>query len=537
VKSPDEQSIAGLRKNRNGGRLTVPIFVAVAGIVISVAPRNGVAAESKNASAKPAAPATAASPASTETSGQAEGPTYPFPPNPEEQKRLDQLTKELADSEARARAAEVAAEQALAEERAQRQALKLRLDAMESALATATRRAEAAPPVTTTRTGLTLNGFLQADVAIRQSAQDQLSTAGAPLNSDRFNIRRARIRAALEREYIAGAVEFDGNTTNGPTARILDAEASLRWPAASATDLPLLMATIGAFKIPFGFEVGQSDRDRLFLERSNAERAFFAGEYDLGARLQGGWRFLRYQLAVMNGEPAGETTGFPGRDPNHQKDFVGRVGIDTPIVTQVGIAAGVSALSGTGFHPGTPATKPVINWQDRNQDGMFQSSEVSVTPGKAATPSSNFPRQAIGFDLRLVGRVLPLGETTAYGEFYLAKNLDRAILPADPKVVGRDLNEVGAYVGFTQQLFRHGIVGFRYDYYNPDKDSTDLQAAIAVPQSFIYQTFAFTGALQAAAGRLIIEYDVNTNHLGRDTNGLPTKLRDNAISLRGEVKF
>ena len=534
MNSPDEQSIAGLRNHKDGGRLTVPIFVAVAGIVIGVAPCNASAAESSHVTAKaPAVPAAAP----TETSGAAEGPAYPFPPNPEEEKRLNELTQSLADSEARARAADAEAQRQLAEERAQREALKLRLDTLESSLNAATKRAEATPPVTTARTGLSINGFLQVDTTIRQSAQDQLNTAGAPLNTDRFNIRRARVRAALEREYIVGAVEFDGNTNNGPTARVLDAEASLRWPATSASELPLIMATVGSFKIPFGFEVGQSDRDRLFLERSTAERAFFPGEYDLGARLMGGWRFLRYALAVMNGEPAGETTGFPGRDPNHQKDFVMRLGVETPIVERLGIAAGISALSGKGFHPGTPATKPTIIWQDRNMDGMFESNEVSVTPGVAATPSSNFTRQAIGFDLRLAGRLLPLGETTAYGEVYLAKNLDRGILPADPKSVGRDLNEVGSYFGVTQQICRHGMVGFRYDYYNPDKDSTDLQAAVAVPQSFIYETFAFTGALVARSGRVILEYDVNYNHQGRDPNGLPTNLKDNAITLRGEVKF
>ena len=535
MNSPDEQRIAGLRKNENGGRRTVPIFVAVAGIgiVICAASRTAGAAEDRPAPARTSA-------APTETSGAAEGPAYPFPPNPEEQRRIDTLTKALADSDARARDAQAAAEHALAEQRAQGQALKLRLDAMESALATSARRTESAPPVTTTRLGLSLNGFLQADVAIRQSAQDQLNTANAPLNSDRFNIRRARIRAALDREYVAGAVEFDGNTNNGPAARVLDAEASLRWPARSASELPLLMATIGAFKIPFGFEVGQSDRDRLFLERSTAERAFFPGEYDLGARLQGGWRFVRYQFAVMNGEPAGETSAFPGRDPNHQKDFVGRLGIDTPVVESLSVAIGVSGLSGTGFHPGSPATKPTINWTDRNQDGLFQPTEVSATPGTAATPSSGFTRQAVGADLRLAARLLPLGETTAYGEFYLAKNLDRAIQPADPKSMtgaGRDVDEVGAYVAVTQELSRHAMVGFRYDYYNPDKDSTDKQNAVTVPQTFMYQTFAFTAALQAPSGRLIVEYDVNTNHQGRDPNGLPTNLKDNAVSLRGEVKF
>ena len=35
------------------------------------------------------------------------------------------------------------------------------------------------------------------------------------------------------------------------------------------------MATMGLFKIPFGFEVGQSDRDRLFLERATASARCF----------------------------------------------------------------------------------------------------------------------------------------------------------------------------------------------------------------------------------------------------------------------
>ena len=43
------------------------------------------------------------------------------------------------------------------------------------------------------------------------------------------------------------------------------------------------MGTMGLFKIPFGFEIIQSDRDRLFMERANVMRALFPGEYDAGA--------------------------------------------------------------------------------------------------------------------------------------------------------------------------------------------------------------------------------------------------------------
>ena len=37
--------------------------------------------------------------------------------------------------------------------------------------------------------------------------------------------------------------------------------------------IAVIMATIGLFKIPFGYEVVESDRDRLFLERSTTARA------------------------------------------------------------------------------------------------------------------------------------------------------------------------------------------------------------------------------------------------------------------------
>ncbi|HEX2658304.1 MAG TPA: hypothetical protein VHU40_08535 [Polyangia bacterium] len=468
-----------------------------------------------------------------------EGPA--LPPSPEQEARLGQLTERLTAAEARAQTAADNAERALAEEKTRSDLLSQRVSTLEgqvAATAETVKRGEKAPPaVSTVRAGLSLSGFLQADLAWRQSAQDQLNTAGAPLNEDRFLIRRARLRASLERGYVAGAVEFDGNTVRGATARILGAEASLRYPAIAPGQVPLIQATVGSFKIPFGYEVLQSDRDRLFLERSTAERALFPGEYDLGARLSGGWRFLRYALALMNGEPVGETSAFPGRDPNHQKDVVGRVGVDVTVGAPFAIAAGLSGLSGYGFHPGAPATKPAIIWQDRNQDGLFQSNEVSAVAGVSASPSAKFTRQALSGDLRLALRVLPLGETVGYGEFYLAKNLDRAIVPADPRASGRDITELGSYLAITQQLGAHAMVGFRYDYYNPDRDSTDTQVAVLIPQSFIFQTFAFTAALTSESGRLIVEYDVNRNHLGRDAMGFPTNLKDNAFFMRGEAKF
>jgi hypothetical protein len=395
----------------------------------------------------------------------------------------------------------------------------------------------AANPSVSGSRGLSLSGFLQADLAFRQSSEDQInSSTGAPLNEDRFLLRRARLRGAYDSTYFASVLELDANTVSGGQVRVLGAEASARWPGAESQP-PLVMVTFGLFKIPFGWEVVQSDKDRLFLERSTVVRALFPGEYDLGARLQGGWRFLRYAVAVQNGEPIGERT-FPLRDPNLAKDVTGRVGVDTPVGALAKLAAGFSALYGRGFHKGTPATKPTLSWQDRNENGTFDSGELQVAPGVSATPSANFSRFALGADARLSLRIPRLGETVLYGELIWAKNLDRAVLIADPLgPLGRDLRELGYYVAAVQDLGPHVQVGVRYDSYDPDRDATDTQGARLVPSSQVYQTVALALALRAGPGRLVFEYDINRNHLGRASNGMPANLADNVLTIRSEVKF
>jgi hypothetical protein len=405
--------------------------------------------------------------------------------------------------------------------------------ALDDARANATR-----PLVQAGRFNLRLSGFLQFDtVAWSQAAQDQLNpSTGLPLNDTRFLIRRARLRAEVDWRIINGAVEFDGNTNNGYQARIIGAEASLVWRNPTTPLVPWLQLTAGSFKIPFGFEVTQRDTDRLFLERSTMEHAFFPGEYDLGVRLQGGWRFLRYAVAVMNGDPIGEKA-FPGRDPNKSKDVLGRLGIEQ-MLGRFGFSGGVSGLYGTGFHSGTPATKDTLVWRDSNQDGAVQVSEISVIAGSTATPSQNFSRWAVGGDLRLTLDFVPVGQLLLYGELTYASNLDRNVVIADPVTSERSLRELGFYVGATQELTQWGAIGVRYDRYDPDRDANRLRNGVQVPNDLTYSTWAFAAALRYPNyGRLIVEYDHNTNALGRTPAGTPTTLASDTFMIRAEVKF
>jgi hypothetical protein len=380
-----------------------------------------------------------------------------------------------------------------------------------------------------------VSGYVQSDWNIlNQASSDQLNySTGAPLNDQRFLVRRARLKLALDREYTAGVLEFDGNTVSGTQARLVVAEASAKISGERPDDVPLIMATIGMFKIPFGYELLQSDRDRLFMERSAAERALFPGEYDVGARLQGGWRFVRYAIAVQNGNPLGDKT-FPGRDPNNAKDVTGRLGVDTPVNDVVRVSGGFSGLSGTGFHAGTAATKASVQWVDRNENGVLDPSELIATPGRSSTASKNFGRFGYGADLELTVDVPNVGKTVVYGEVYFAKNLDRAILPADPVAVGRDYRELGGYGALTQELGAYASVGVRYDYYRSDLDSTNQSRGLLVPSSNALQTVSIVAGARALGGRLTLEYDFNRNHNGLDPSGLPTNLESNTLILRGQ---
>jgi hypothetical protein len=412
----------------------------------------------------------------------------------------------------------------------------------------------------TGRLQVSLSGFLQADgVLYRQDSLDEVDPAtGEPLNETRFLIRRARLDAEVSYRFLGGAVRFEGNTIQGPTARIIGAEAWVRWPSGPSglsgpsgpsgpSGLlgktsepgrpPLVMVAIGLLKIPFGLEVPQYNADRLFLERSNVSRAFFPGDFDLGVRVHGGVRSLRYALAAMNGDPVG-ARGYPGRDPNQSKDFLGRLGIDVSPDRRLSVAGGVSGLYGTGFHRGTPATKDVLTWRDANGDGLVQLSELQVISGVAATPSQNFRRFALGVDLRVTATIPRLGALTLSGEILWAANLDRGLLPADPVAVGRPLRELGGYVALTQELSSYAAIGVRYDRYNPDLDARQQAGAEPVPLDSSFSTLAVAVAVRYPPwGRLTIEYDHNTNALGRTLSGLATTLGSDALTLRAQVAF
>jgi hypothetical protein len=384
--------------------------------------------------------------------------------------------------------------------------------------------------------GLSVGAYLQSQYESHQDSQDQLAQGGALLNKDRFLVRRARVSLLGDWEYAAIAVELDANTTSGPQVDLRKAEASLQYRP-DRTKPPMIMATVGQFDTPFGYELVESPRTRWFMERSVASQAFWPGEPDLGVRLAGALEFFRWTIAAVNGEPLGEKSAFALQDPNSAKDVIFRFGFDTLAREDFHVAGGISALRGRGFSPGTDATKSGLQWQDLNDDGVIENIELTPVPAGVATPSQNFDRWAVGADLRAQYKSAA-GVTKLYGELLLGSNMDRNQYFANPILAKIDQRELGFYVGVTQDIGPYGLLGFRFDYYDPNSNAFDKRQGLLLPFSEAIKTASpLVGVQLPDRAKLVFQYDIVRNALARTALGVPTDLKSNVWTVRLQVQL
>ena len=386
--------------------------------------------------------------------------------------------------------------------------------------------------------GIVFSSYVQAQYEHHQDSEDQLRQGGVVLNQDRFVLRRARLKIEKEWEYASILAEIDGNSVKGPAIGFQHAEASLLYRGGEPVPTPpLLKLTLGLFDVPFGNELTESPRARFFLERSLASRSFFPAEPDLGLRISTQLGWLRASVALMNGEPLGEKSGFSLRDPSSSKDIVARAGAVVRPSSHVDIAGGVSVLNGKGFHPGTDAGKASVAWKDVNENGQIDAGELTASPATSPTLSQSFDRWAVGADLRL-GLETPVGWLRLSGELMSGSNMDRGLFVADPVLTSIDSRELGVAVSVTQEIMRYGVVGFRFDTYDPNADSRDRQGGKLLPSSQAVRTFSpMVGLMIPDRARLLFQYDVQRDELGRDPRGVPTDLANDTWTLRLQVEL
>ncbi len=383
-------------------------------------------------------------------------------------------------------------------------------------------------------------GYLQAAAVLHdQSSVDELDPAsGAPLNDDRVLVRRARIGAIGAARVGEGAaaraeIELDGNTVDGPQVGLVRALVAAG-TAAPADAWPLIEARLGLMPTPFGGELQRGSRHRAWLERGSAAQALFPGTHDLGLEVRGQWRFVRYQAALMDGSPIG-LVDRPGQDPTAERDVIGRLGIALRF-GEATLDIGSSLALGAGFSPGVPATKDSVQWQDANQNGVVELSELQPIAGLAGRPAETFERSAIGADVAAAFDTGGWGRLRLFGELYWAVNLDRAFVPADPVLTGRDQRGLGWVGGVTHTLFDMGRLGLRVDHYDPDADANERIAAALVPRDRSITTISGVVAFVGWAPLTVsVQYDHERNQLGRGADGRPARLQNDRLLLWAQV--
>lgn len=385
--------------------------------------------------------------------------------------------------------------------------------------------------------GLRVSGYLQAQYTHSQLSEDSIGADGLPMNQDRFFIRRGRIRIDRTWDYASLAFELDASNTRAPFVGFRRAEMSYLYPSSRPGAPPLVMITAGLSEVPFGFEVRQGPRVRWFMERSFGSLAFQRGEPDLGVRVSGGVGAFRYAVAVVNGYPLDDRSGGSSLVLTQAKDLVGRVGMENLDGERFRYRVGASFYAGHGLHPGTAPTKPTLLWRDLNEDGLVQTVEITGVAGRAGSPSVGFRRWAmnvdVGFDVHS-----PLGWTQVYGEVTLASNYDRSYQPADPVAQGYDLRELAWYVALVQDVLDYGVVGFRFDSYDPDSNLLESRRGLPVAYDATVRTFSpMIGAQIPGRGRIVLQYDHVRDHLGRSAAGFPIDLRNDQFLARMQMEF
>jgi hypothetical protein len=102
----------------------------------------------------------------------------------------------------------------------------------------------------------------------------------------------------------------------------------------------------------------------------------------------------------------------------------------------------------------------------------------------------------------------------------------------------RDQRELGYFVGITQEIARYGVIGFRYDVYDPNLDASEKRAGSVLPYGQAIKTYSpLFGLVLPDRARLLFQYDVIRNSLARTTAGVPTNLQANTWTLRLQVQL
>ena len=97
---------------------------------------------------------------------------------------------------------------------------------------------------------------------------------------------------------------------------------------------------------------------------------------------------------------------------------------------------------------------------------------------------------------------------------------------------------MGYYAGILQDITQWGVVGLRFDVYDPNLDASDSRVGKLLPYSEAITTWSpLVGLVLPGRARLLVQYDVIRNAFGRSAVGVPTNLQDNVLTTRLQVQL
>lgn len=341
-----------------------------------------------------------------------------------------------------------------------------------------------------------VNGQLPAGISANQVTA---KPDGTSTNGTFFRIRRTRLITEYATEYMRLTFDFDPNLSGGAVAGTGTIARTVEGVGiAHYTPTLTQEFAMGIFKVPFGFEVMQSDADRPYIERSWGEQNMFPGEFDTGARTKVTALDSRLQVhaAVVNGITIGEKTFAIVPDLNHGKDVTGRANFDFGPAD-----VGVSGYYGTG----------------QNVDAK----NLAI---------KQFTRSALNAEVALHhGFVEKLGMTKAFAELTYGENMDRGTkygfgLPQiQPDInakaacgnrAGSACNELSYFVRLEQDITHWVTAGARFDSY-----TTDIEIG-----NNARETWAFLGVMHFTKGlQLMAEYDYAKDNIHAQGAAAPGK--------------
>ncbi len=299
-------------------------------------------------------------------------------------------------------------------------------------------------------------------------------------SNQRFQIRRARLKATYSGANSKYVLELDGSLANGIAFKDAYVQFTEPW-------LNTFSLTLGNMDRPFGFEIGYSSASMEWPERSRLENNIFNGEKDLGVKLEvnpteklGFLQFLNLKGGLYTGNEKGNgLTGIPkgvvpvtaGDETDNGFDFIGRAGFKAPF-SDIGLAidGGASILLGK-----TQTANDTVYIDSNGTHFVMNVTDTSLFKTKVNKPTwgewKYFDRTAVGVDLQLYYDVPVIGGLSLRGEYVQGKEPGTSGstvpygLATDPMYL-REYS--GFYVAWVQNLGPKLQSVVRFDEYDPN---------------------------------------------------------------------